>query len=290
MSFGNYILTSGMNEQYILLGLVKVYTQQLNKVFEGHGKFIVLSIPTTKNNALGLDISMADIIQNNDGTITINVFFIDSKSSTNVSTKNGPALSNITKCACIKYRIKESENVEDALIYIKRHLDGLPPKLRQIEHELIDISDELNGLLPQLIDKHNTPLLFQMSHQNIHTLITSFLTYFGGLPSFAKDSFDINSLTPDEPHSVGAFLRFAYDGLLEYLATIVGKDDAQEKFVVGELFRELTYVIRALTKDVDGIVDLVLLDPQAVSPIFYTDSLIPTTTEQYKQLKSILIS
>jgi len=67
MSFESYVLTGGMDDQYILLGLVKAYVELLNKVFEGHGKFTVLSIQTAKADTLhhvaGLDIAVPFVMR-----------------------------------------------------------------------------------------------------------------------------------------------------------------------------------------------------------------------------------
>jgi len=271
MSFEIYVLTGGMDDQYILLGLIKAYTQQLNKVFEGHGKFTVLSIPTAKANTEGLDIAVPFVMRNNNDTVTMCVYYIDSKSTTNANTKNGSALSNITQCACTLFAIKESE-------------------IKQIKYKLLDIGDDLDELLPRLIDKHNTPVLSQMSHQDNKKLIISLLTYFSTLYTYTTESLNTDSLAPDNPRKAEEAMGYQYGGLFNIISSIAGDNTAQAKFIVGEVFKEATYIIRELCKDIDSVIDVEMSAPVYITFKSFVDSLIPATIKQYKQLESALIS
>lgn len=270
MSFGSYVATGGMDDQYILLGLVKAYTQQLNKVFEGHGKFTVLSIPTAKANTEGLDIAVPFVMRNNNGTVTMGVYYIDSKSTTNANTKNGSALSNITQCACTLFAIKESE-------------------IKQIKYKLLDIGDDLDELLPRLIDKHNTPVLSQMSHQNNKKLIISLLTYFSTLYTLTTESLNTNSLAPDNPREAEEAMGYQYGGLFNIISSIAGDNTAQAKFIVGEVFKEATYIIRELCKDIDSVIDVEMSDPVYITFKSFVDSLIPATKKELQKVQLAVI-
>ena len=270
MSFESYVLTGGMDDQYILLGLVKAYTQQLNKVFEGHGKFTVLSIPTAKANTEGLDIAVPFVMRNNNDTVTMGVYYIDSKSTTNANTKNGSALSNITQCACTLFVINESEiyDIEDGITYIKRHLDEL---------------------LPQLIDKHNTPVLSQMSHQDNKKLIISLLTYFSTLYTYTTESLNTDSLAPDNPRKAEEAMGYQYGGLFNIISSIAGDNTAQAKFIVGEVFKEATYIIRELCKDIDSVIDVEMSAPVYITFKSFVDSLIPATKKELQKVQLAVI-
>ena len=270
MSFESYVLTGGMDDQYILLGLVKAYTQQLNKVFEGHGKFTVLSIPTAKANTEGLDIAVPFVMRNNNDTVTMGVYYIDSKSTTNANTKNGSALSNITQCACTLFAINESEiyDIEDGITYIKRHLDEL---------------------LPQLIDKHNTPVLSQMSHQDNKNLIISLLTYFSTLYTYTTNNLNTDSLAPDNPREAEEAMGYQYGGLFNIISSIAGDNTAQAKFIVGEVFKEATYIIRELCKDIDSVIDVEMSAPVYITFKSFVDSLIPATKKELQKVQLAVI-
>jgi len=270
MSFESYVLTGGMDDQYILLGLVKAYTQQLNKVFEGHGKFTVLSIPTAKANTEGLDIAVPFVMRNNNDTVTMGVYYIDSKSTTNANTKNGSALSNITQCACTLFAIKESE-------------------IKQIKYKLLDIGDELDELLPQLIDKHNTPVLSQMSYQDAYNIIKTFLTYLRELPDSAKHNLNTDSLAPDNPCKAEEAMGYQYGGLFNIISSIAGDNTAQAKFIVGEAFKEATYIIRELCKDIDSVIDVEMSDPVYITSKSFVDSLIPATKKELQKVQLAVI-
>ena len=270
MSFESYVLTGGMDDQYILLGLVKAYIQQLNKVFEGHGKFTVLSIPTAKANTEGLDIAVPFVMRNNNDTVTMGVYYIDSKSTTNANTKNGSVLSNITQCACTLFAIKESE-------------------IKQIKYKLLDIGDDLDELLPRLIDKHNTPVLSQMSHQDNKKLIISLLTYFSTLYTYTTESLDTDSLALDNPRKAEEAMGYQYGGLFNIISSIAGDNTAQAKFIVGEVFKEATYIIRELCKDIDSVIDVEMSAPVYITFKSFVDSLIPATKKELQKVQLAVI-
>jgi len=129
-----------------------------------------------------------------------------------------------------------------------------------------------------------------MSHQNNKKLIISLLTYFSTLYTYTTESLNTDSLAPDNPREAEEAMGYQYGVLFDIISSIAGDNTAQAKFIVGEVFKEATYIIRELCKDIDSVIDVEMSAPVYITSKSFVDSLIPATIKQYKQLESALIS
>ena len=180
-----------------------------------------------------------------------------------------------------------------ALSNIEQSIQGLivfdESELKTIKRALFEIEDNLDEVLPQLIDKKHTYLFSNMSRENAKNIIGSFIEYFMFLPKKMSDNVHIDTLAPDDPGSVKEMSKFTFSGAIRAAVKKEGFSKIQEKYVFGEALRESNYILQALFQRIPGIKYVFVNAPGYISVAGTRDSLTPSTAKQENNLRQSTI-
>ena len=180
-----------------------------------------------------------------------------------------------------------------ALGNIEQSIQGLivfdESKLNTIKRALSEMKDNLDEVLPQLINKEHTYLFSKIDYRDTKIIIKSFIKYFENLPGDMFDIVHIDTLAPDDPGSVKEMSKFTFSGAIRAAVKKEGFSKIQEKYVFGEALRESNYILQALFQRIPGIKYVFVNAPGYISVAGTRHSLTPSTAKQENNLRQSTI-
>ena len=185
----------------------------------------------------------------------------------------------------------ENTNLEhgSALYNIEQSIQGLivfdESELKTIKRALSEMKDNLDEVLPQLIDKEHTYLFSKMDYNDVKIIIRSFIEYFENLPGKMFDIVHLDTLAPDKPRNTKSAGKFKDFDFLHNIAAEMEISKIQEKYVFGETLSESNYILQALFQHIPGIKYVFVNAPGYISAAGTRDSLTPSTARQENNLR-----